>query len=360
MVLKHLVLGVVMVSLSSTTVIASGGKNLVTGNQNGRALSFAVIGDGPYGDDKESAYDRLINDINSDHKVDFVIHVGDIKSGGTQCTDERLIRRFDQLQQIRSALVYTPGDNEWTDCHRVNNGSWNPLERLAFIRNLFFPNPNWTTGQVPRYVLSQSNFEGYEQFVENALFDAGPITVATIHVVGSNNNLRTWSGIDPNDTPENPRVDRIAEYEARNAASLYWLEQTFRHAEAENSAGVFIAIHADLNFQLAPDDAGRNGFNPFQEKLFLLAKTYDRPVVISHGDSHLYRIDMPRLAPYYHNGDGTSPADNLLVPKLTRMEVFGDSDVHWVKVTADPHREEVFQFAPRIVVDNLPGALSAE
>jgi len=39
------------------------------------------------------------------------------------------------------------GDNEWTDCHRPNNGGYNPLERLAKVRATFFPSPGRTLGQ---------------------------------------------------------------------------------------------------------------------------------------------------------------------------------------------------------------------
>jgi hypothetical protein len=34
----------------------------------------------------------------------------------------------------RNAAIYLIGDNEWTDCHRTNNGAYNPTERLAYIR----------------------------------------------------------------------------------------------------------------------------------------------------------------------------------------------------------------------------------
>ena len=202
----------------------------------GKQVAFAVIGDGPYGDDKEAAFDNLIRDINRDRSVKFVLHVGDIKSGGAECSDARLQRRFEQLQKIRSAVIYTPGDNEWTDCHRQSNGGWNPLERLDFLRTLFYPNPNWSTGQQPRRLLTQSRFKGYEKFVENTLFMAGPVAVSSIHVVGSNNNLRPWSGIDPTDSFENPRADRLAEFVQRNAASLHWLEKTFKYAKRRNAA----------------------------------------------------------------------------------------------------------------------------
>ena len=38
--------------------------------------------------------------------------------------------RSPALSNLRGPVIYTPGDNEWTDCHRVNNGGYNPLERL--------------------------------------------------------------------------------------------------------------------------------------------------------------------------------------------------------------------------------------
>ncbi len=322
-------------------------------DRNVNPVAFAVIGDGPYGDDKEGAFDRIIEDINNDHEVKFVVHVGDIKSGGTECTDERLQRRFNQLQQITTVLIYTPGDNEWTDCHRASNGGWNPLERLAYLRQLFFPNPGMTTGQKPRQVLTQSAISGYETFVENTMFMTGRVAVSAIHVVGSNNNLRPWSGIDPADSFDNPRKDRIHEFTTRNAASIAWLEKTFDMAIEERVAGIFIAIHADPNFELPFDDINRAGFNPFLEKLFALSLTFDGPVVLSHGDSHVYRVDRPRFVPWYANADATGPNDNHQVPKLTRMEVFGDSELHWVKVLVDPRSKAVFNFAPQLVPGNL-------
>lgn len=321
--------------------------------KNNHRILFAAIGDGPYGDDKEAAYDVLIDDINRNREIDFVFHVGDIKSGGSECSNERLNRRFEQLQNIKTALIYTPGDNEWTDCHRASNGSWNPLERLDYIRNLFYPDPNLTTGQRPFAVISQANIPNYEQFVENVFFMRNQIAFSTIHIVGSNNNLKPWSGIDDTDSLKTPRADRIHEYEMRNNASLHWLETTFQRAQKQRAAGVFIAIHADPNFDLAPVDPKRNGFNPFLAKLFELTNTFDRPVVIAHGDSHVYRVDTPRLTPWYHNGDAKDASNNPLTPKLSRLEVFGDSDLHWVKVTADPKSKAVFSFTPQLVNKNI-------
>lgn len=70
--------------------------------------------------------------------------------------------------------------------------------------------------------------------------------------------------------------------------------------------------------------------------------------------SHPYSLNsvysvtrFPSLTPWYHNGDATGTGANPLTPKLTTMEVFGDSNVHWVKVTANPLNEEVFNVVPR-------------
>ena len=60
------------------------------------------------------------------------MHAGDIKAGSEPCSDSLILSRFGSYQAFQRAFVYTPGDNEWTDCHRVNNGSHNPpLRRQA-------------------------------------------------------------------------------------------------------------------------------------------------------------------------------------------------------------------------------------
>jgi hypothetical protein len=47
----------------------------------------------------------------------------------------------DALDSYSGALVYTPGDNEWTDCHRLASDPKNPVERLGFLRAKFFYRP---------------------------------------------------------------------------------------------------------------------------------------------------------------------------------------------------------------------------
>ena len=43
----------------------------------------------------------------------------------------------EQFDRFEMPLLYTPGDNEWTDCHRPAAGTYNPLERLDAVREAF-------------------------------------------------------------------------------------------------------------------------------------------------------------------------------------------------------------------------------
>jgi len=37
------------------------------------------------------------------------------------------------FETFEAPLIFVPGDNEWTDCHRQNNGSYDPIERLEIF-----------------------------------------------------------------------------------------------------------------------------------------------------------------------------------------------------------------------------------
>jgi hypothetical protein len=114
-----------------------------------RALDFVALGDMPYGDSPaiEATYHRLIARINATRPA-FSVHVGDFKSGGTECSDAAFVRQRDNFGRFDHPLVYTPGDNEWTDCHRRSNGAYVPIERLARVRQLFFGQQDHAAGRM--------------------------------------------------------------------------------------------------------------------------------------------------------------------------------------------------------------------
>ena len=295
----------------------------------GGAFAFALIGDMPYGAEGDAKFPNVLADINADRGLSFVVHDGDFKNGSSLCSDEVFYNRLDLFNQFRRPLVFVPGDNEWTDCHRANNGAYDPLERLAFLRSVFFPG-NRSLGRQTMKLQRQSAGPDYPAYRENVRWSMHGALFVGLHVVGSNNNLgRT------------PEAD--AEYAERNAANLAWLQESFARARSNRSRAVMIVIQANPNFELPASAPQRSGFNDFLAALEAETLAFGKPVVLVHGDSHYFRIDKPML--------GTR--SQRRVEHFTRVETFGENDNHWLRVTADPRNPNVFTFDQRIVTANL-------
>ena len=98
--------------LTAIVVSVQPGRTIAQTSPGANAFDFAVMGDMPYKlPDDYPKVDRLIGAINK-MKPAFTLHVGDIKSGSSPCTDEVFKRAFEQLQTVEGPLVYTIGDNE--------------------------------------------------------------------------------------------------------------------------------------------------------------------------------------------------------------------------------------------------------
>lgn len=310
------------------------------------SFSFAMIGDVPYGVAPFSdypPYDNLVDAINSRRDLRWVIHTGDIKSGSTACSDELFFDRLDRYNRINKPFVYTPGDNEWTDCHRVKAGEYQPLERLARLREVFFAEPGRTIGGRAMRVESQAFTPGYEEFPENVRWSKEDVIFAAIHVVGSNNGLAPF---DPDSSAVRTAADD-AEAARRIAAAVDWINQTFDEAMEEDAPGVLIMMQAnpvlEVGYALPSGDdltTARTGFSEILETLEQRTLAFGKPVVLAHGDSHYFRVDKPGLV------------ENGFIPNFTRVENFGSSKVHWVEIRVDPESDEVFRFQPMIIDAN--------
>lgn len=312
----------------------------------GQEQSFALIGDVPYGAAIEAKFDNVIDSINAAPNVRLVVHTGDVKAGSERCDDELLIKRYNQFQKLEDSVIVTPGDNDWTDCHRANNGGYLPTERLAKFREIFYPVHGLSGGQHRVHVRTQADMAGFSDYVENTMWNFNGAMMATVHVVGSNNDLDPWNQIDPSDSYATPRPDRLAEVAARQAAALAWIDEIFAQAKARHSAGVMIAMQANMNLDLPAADLQRQGFNPVIERITQHAIAFGKPVLVAHGDSHYFRLDKPYTAPIL-------PSGKAMVENLTRVENFGAQDAHWVEIFVNPRSSNVFRIEPRIVESNL-------
>lgn len=291
------------------------------------AFSFVALGDLPYGAPEKSypPYRALIERINEVAPA-FSVHVGDFKSGSTLCSDEEFAQQRAHFQRFKGALVYTPGDNEWTDCHRTNNGKYDPLERLAALRQGFFI-PGRSLGQQPIALQNQSSLMApHAAYVENQRWSHQGVVFATLHLVGSNNNL------------ESRELAAAQEFFARDAANVAWLTAAFEQARQLNARAMVVAFQADVfeSKSVWEDFPGGSGFRKTMAETFLpLARAWGKPVLVVHGDSHQFKIDQP------------FQLDKKPLPHITRLIVPGASDVRAVKVTVQGDAFSFELLAPR-------------
>lgn len=289
--------------------------------------SFAVIGDVPYGDAEIQAFPSYVQDLNSHKELSFVGHVGDIKNGSSQCTDQYFDAIRKNFDSIDLPLVYTPGDNEWTDCHRPNNGAYNPLERLAKVRDTFFPQPGTTLGQ-PMKVKSQAR-QGYP---ENVNFQKHDIAFTAVNIPGSDNSMLPWSGLGKTA----PTAEQASEVRERTAADIRELKDTFGKAREDGSRAVVVMTQADMFDPTVanPSQADFGAYKPLVQTLVEESNAFGGPVYLINGDSHVYNQDHPLAAgsswlPFYGQG--------VAATNLTRVTVDGSSNAQdWLKVSSNP------------------------
>lgn len=292
-------------------------------------FNFIVFGDMPYVLPADYArFENLIKDVNRQSQV-FNVHVGDIKSSETDCSDASYQKIHSYFQQFNKPLIYVPGDNEWTDCNKYSPGKYDEEERLTALRKLFFDGKN-SLGKTRMALTSEAQQPGFAKYVENNRWDYGNVSFATVHVVGTNNNFV------PNSRNNNE------EFYGRNKANLAWLDIVFDSAIQQNQRGVVIFLHADM-FNSAKDSKEANAFTDFKDKLRARTVDFKKPVLLVNGDSHVFLVDKPM----YQQANLKKPADNF-----TRLQVFGEYSVHAVKVTIDPASPSLFQIEQVLVEGN--------
>ncbi len=295
--------------------------------QAGERFDFVAIGDMPYGprDKAWPPYEHLIGQINRLRPA-FTLHIGDFKSGGSPCSDEEFEAQLGFFNRFDAALVYTPGDNEWTDCHHPQAGGFDPVERLAKLRQMFFARP-LSLGRQPLAVTRQSDLmPAYALYRENLRFARAGVLFVTVHIVGSNNNFEVRD------------ILAVEEFKARDAANIAWIRAAFDEARRSNARAIVFAMQGDAFEIKMPwgDFPPHSGFTAsIGETLLPLAEAWGQPVLLIHGDSHRFVIDRP-----FKNGAG-KPVQNVV-----RLEVFGAPDVHAVRVRVDSDDPALFSYSP--------------
>lgn len=309
-----------MKRLAALTIAA-----LLTLPAHAETLSFGLFGDMPYNPWQRDNLPELIAEMDSENLA-FVVHDGDIKNGSSVCSDEVLKGIQAVFQKSATPLVYVPGDNEWTDCHRKSNGGYDPLERLEKLREWFFAG-DVALGRRPLKLLRQSRDPAFAKYRENVRWEAGGVLFVGLNVPGSDNNFDgTRRGSGP-----------VAEFIERGAANKAWLAQAFALARGRKLAGVLIVIQGNPGFHAANAGNPSPGYRDFLTQLREETQAFAGQVVLVHGDTHHHQINQPM----------EDPNTKETVKNFTRVETIGAPFFGWVRGTVDAADPQVFKFTPR-------------
>ncbi len=286
---------------------------------------MALIGDTPYGAGEAGRLPDLLADI--EQHADFALHVGDLKGGGEPCSDTLLESRIAALSRLRIPLLYTPGDNEWTDCWRPAAGEHDPLERLEWLRQRVFASRQPLLSPAPpsRSAASETlgaTLERQQDTIggppENLRWVASGVLFVTLNLPGSDNARRS------------PLPDEA--HATRDAHNRRWLESCRVLAQSRSIRAMAIAVHANpgLGRGLDPEAAGADdGYATFRRDLARLHRDFDGELLLMHGDTHLFRV-------------------NRILPRLTRVECFGSPfNASWVRIEVDASLANPFAISAR-------------
>jgi hypothetical protein len=310
---------------ASTAMMAAlfSGCALFTGGSAGKPFDFALVGDVPYTPEQTTnLFPNMMRELNAAN-IEFVVHDGDIKAGATPCTDQVFAERLRDFQSSEHPFIYLFGDNEWTDCAHATNG-FDPVERLGRLREIFTAGDQ-SLGRRKLPLARQSDNPRFTKFRENVRWEMGGVTFVGLNVPGNINNYGR------------------PEFAERNAANLAWLKESFAFAKLENRAAIMIIMQANPFPERGSTNRIHAGFRPMLELLEQETLAFQKPVVLVHGDSHYFRIDKPLYGTKSHRR----------IENFTRVETFGNPDVHWLRVTADARDPEVFTFRQQLVRSNF-------
>ena len=316
-------------------------------NDTSTNIKFIAFGDAPMSSTKDmlnkknvyELYEKLIQNINVANPS-LVINTGDTHSFKV-CSNDKIDYFYRSFNNIQSPVIYTPGDNDWLDCVKAQDGIFEPLERLNYLRQTYFNKKN-TLGAFPLPLVNQSQ-NGHPENIRLVKDNIGYIT---LHVVGYQQNFSEL----------NPILKK--EFYVRNKANLDWLEKSFKALEKTDA--IVVAFHASA-FEGIFESPRKIYKRITQNKKILFSLTtykrifraifklvgdtkfphkdivkslanhsseFNKPVLLLYGDSHDHKAYQPF---------------KKLFPNLYAIEVFGTPDIKAIEIAIRPKMKNPFK-----------------
>lgn len=319
--------------------------------------SVALIGDMPYDAKGVAQTPAVIDDINNNSLVNLTLFDGDTMSGkGDKCTDEAYpnIKKI-FFDKFIKPIFYSVGDNEWVDCDRAVKGGYDVMSRLKLVRSNYFQNADGSYISLGMGKLSGIKILHDANYPEMQIFTLKGITYILPHVPGSANNAavatpayKTYNdaATDGND----------AEYKARDAANVAWINKGFATAKEEGAIGVIVVVQANMDWEgyardaAVPNNEFTAAFANVKQALLTNTLAFKKPVLLQNGDEHWYQVDMPMNETA---GKLVEKDKGDLVTNFTRVQTFGSGFNHWVELVIDPRDPNLWSFKVHIIAANV-------
>jgi hypothetical protein len=245
------------------------------------AQTIVVLADTPYSSKETEMLqgpNGILYQLINKAKPSVVMHLGDFKSGSKSCTDDLLKAHKTLFNQVYPGkTIYTPGDNDWTDCDRNTlSQRFDELNRLDFLIKLMYQTP-------PLLDKDLTSIKAQSEQVENKLWINDRLAVSTIHLVGTSNGRAHI---------EKSSLElALKTVDKRDKLNLAWLNKI--EEKAEDYDALIIGFQADIYQQevLQSGVCDRlllkkcDAFTLYRQAFKVLAKRINKPVLISHGDT---------------------------------------------------------------------------
>jgi hypothetical protein len=316
-------------------------------------LTFAIASnvlDKPAG---EVALQHLLDAIGRERNTSFIVYDGDLKGETEPCRDSLYDTRQQIFDSSRKPVVLLPGGNDWASCGLAQAGSYDPVERLDFIRQLFFGDSS-SLGQTPMNVIRESDVARFRPFRENVRWQADGVAFIGLNAPAPNNHYLSAGG-------------RNGEFEDRSVANAFWLEHAVETARRSDMRAVVVILQGDPDFaryerrdrfawlHFSRGNTTRDGFLELKRSLVKAAELFRGPVIVIHeSDTPIprgFRIDQP-----LRNDKG------VVLANLTRIAIgLTKPQSQWLEVESDFAWRPPFRVRVRdvIVRPSAPGQASA-